>query len=145
MPTRSRPTLLLIDDDERLGESLKRYFDRYDLELVTATLPSAGLSRLARGDIDLLILDVMLPERDGYDVCREVRRTSELPILMLTARGEPMDRVVGLELLTTVGIGLAAGAGLVADQAALLDVSLVLALVAFLATLAYARVLPPRP
>ncbi len=90
--------ILLIDDDERLHPPLAEYFHRFDLELVGVTLPSAGLARLARGDIDLVILDVMLPEQDGFSVCREIRRTSAIPIIMLTARGEVMDRVVGLEL-----------------------------------------------
>ena len=90
--------ILLIDDDERLHPPLAEYFRRFDLELLGVTRPSAGLARLARGDIDLVILDVMLPEQDGFSVCREIRRTSTIPIIMLTARGEVMDRVVGLEL-----------------------------------------------
>ena len=90
--------VLLIDDDERLGGPLAAYFQRYDLSLETATHPEQGLERLNQGDIDLVILDVMLPDRDGFDVCRAVRKTSEIPILMLTARGDVMDRVIGLEL-----------------------------------------------
>ena len=90
--------ILLIDDDERLGGLLSRYFARHDLKLERALRPSVGLQKLALGDFDLVILDVMLPEMDGFEVCREIRRESEIPIIMLTARGEVMDRVVGLEL-----------------------------------------------
>jgi two-component system, OmpR family, response regulator len=90
--------ILLIDDDERLGELLGRFFARHDLKLECALRPGDGLARLRRGDVDLVILDVMLPDKDGFEVCREIRAHSEVPIIMLTARGEVMDRVVGLEL-----------------------------------------------
>ncbi len=92
------PRILLIDDDEQLGPPLAAYFQRYELTLEQATRPSAGLARLQAGGIDAAILDVMLPEMDGFELCRTIRKTSDLPILMLTARGEVMDRVVGLEL-----------------------------------------------
>lgn len=90
--------ILLIDDDEKLGELLKAYFKRFDMELDVATRPSVGLDKLQRGRPDLVILDVMLPEQDGFEVCRAIRRTSTLPIVMLTARGEVTDRIVGLEI-----------------------------------------------
>src|SRR5262245_48840670 len=90
--------VLLIDDDENLAPPLATYLRRFDLELVAATRPSAGLARLAAGGIDAVILDVMLPEMDGFEVCRRIRATSEIPVLMLTARGELSDRVVGLEI-----------------------------------------------
>jgi len=90
--------ILLIDDDERLGALLTEYFLRYDLTLLAEIHPVAGLKRLAQESIDLIILDVMLPEMDGFEVCRTVRKSSNVPILMLTARGEVMDRIVGLEL-----------------------------------------------
>jgi OmpR family response regulator RpaB len=90
--------LLLIDDDERLGAPLAAYFKRHDIELQHATRPSAGLALLRSGHFDVAILDVMLPEMDGFDLCRTIRRESRIPIIMLTARGEVMDRVVGLEL-----------------------------------------------
>ncbi len=92
------PRLLLIDDDEHLAAPLAAYLARHGFELDSATRPSEGLRRLAEGGYDAAILDVMLPEMDGFALCREIRRTSELPIVMLTARGEVMDRVVGLEL-----------------------------------------------
>ncbi|MDP2769759.1 MAG: response regulator, partial [Giesbergeria sp.] len=90
--------ILLIDDDEQLGPPLATYFQRFELELVQALRPSEGLALLAQGGFDAAILDVMLPEMDGFALCRSIRRTSTIPLIMLTARGEVMDRVVGLEL-----------------------------------------------
>ncbi len=90
--------ILLIDDDQALAPPLREYFHRFDLELINATHPRQGLERLAEERPELVILDVMLPDMDGFEVCRTIRRTSNLPIIMLTARGEVMDRVVGLEL-----------------------------------------------
>ncbi|MFC1751317.1 response regulator transcription factor [Pseudomonadota bacterium] len=92
------PRILLIDDDERLADLLGRFFERYDLELDSAVLPSEGLNKLAQEAFDLVILDVMLPEMDGFEVCKEIRKANDIPIIMLTARGEVMDRIVGLEL-----------------------------------------------
>ena len=90
--------ILLIDDDQALAAPLKEYFSRYDLQLDAVTLPSEGLKRIEQSVPDLVILDIMLPEMDGFEVCRTIRKHSNLPILMLTARGEVMDRVIGLEL-----------------------------------------------
>lgn len=90
--------VLLIDDDEQLGAPLARYFQRFELDLTQALRPSEGLARLHEGTFDAAILDVMLPEMDGFELCRTIRRDSDVPIIMLTARGEVMDRVVGLEL-----------------------------------------------
>ncbi len=90
--------ILLIDDDENLGPPLATYFQRFELQLVHATRPSAGLALLRAGGFDAAILDVMLPEMDGFELCRTIRKDNDIPILMLTARGEVMDRVVGLEL-----------------------------------------------
>jgi two-component system OmpR family response regulator len=91
------PRLLLIDDDEQLAPPLAAYLRRFDHELEVAHRPSVGLQRLARGDIDAVILDVMLPEMDGFETLRRIRQSSDVPVLMLTARGELSDRVVGLE------------------------------------------------
>jgi OmpR family response regulator RpaB len=90
--------ILLIDDDAQLGPPLAAYFARFDMTLESALTPSLGLKRLRQGGIDAAILDVMLPEMDGFALCRAIRKESDIPILMLTARGEVMDRVVGLEL-----------------------------------------------
>jgi two-component system, OmpR family, response regulator len=90
--------LLLIDDDEHLGPPLAAFFRRFEFELQQAQRPSQGLLMLSSGGFDAAILDVMLPEMDGFELCRTIRKTSRIPIVMLTARGEVMDRVVGLEL-----------------------------------------------
>jgi OmpR family response regulator RpaB len=92
------PKILLIDDDAELGGPLGVYFARFGLALDCALTPSAGLALLRQGGFDAAILDVMLPEMDGFALCRAIRKDSDIPIVMLTARGEVMDRVVGLEL-----------------------------------------------
>ncbi|MEO7938415.1 MAG: response regulator transcription factor [Burkholderiaceae bacterium] len=92
------PRILLIDDDEHLAAPLASYFARFDCTLDNATRPSDGLARLRDVHYDAAILDVMLPEMDGFALCREIRKSSDIPIIMLTARGDVMDRVVGLEL-----------------------------------------------
>ena len=91
-------SVLLIDDDQQLGPPLATYFRRFELSLTHALKPSDGLARLRAGGFDVAILDVMLPEMDGFELCRTIRKESDIPIIMLTARGEVMDRVVGLEL-----------------------------------------------
>jgi two-component system, OmpR family, response regulator len=90
--------ILLIDDDELLAAPLATYFARFEFELDSATRPSAGLAKLRAQPYDAAILDVMLPEMDGFELCRTIRKESDIPIIMLTARGEVMDRVVGLEI-----------------------------------------------
>jgi OmpR family response regulator RpaB len=90
--------ILLIDDDELLAPPLAAYLQRFDMQLDNATRPSEGLARLRATPYDAAILDVMLPEMDGFALCRAIRKESGLPIVMLTARGEVMDRIVGLEL-----------------------------------------------
>lgn len=89
----------LIDDDTELHELLASYFASRQLELSASASPSAGLAYLAEHAVDLVILDVMLPEMDGFELCRTLRQTyPRLPILMLTARGDDMDTILGLEL-----------------------------------------------
>ena len=90
--------ILLIDDDPGLAAPLGEYFSRFNIDLVAEQHPRDGLRRLREQGADLVILDVMLPDMDGFEVCRLIRRDSEVPIIMLTARGEVTDRVVGLEL-----------------------------------------------
>ncbi|WII70848.1 response regulator transcription factor [Bdellovibrio sp. 22V] len=90
--------ILLIDDDQKLGDLLKQYFLQFELQIVQTLLPSEGLSSLKKDKFDAIILDVMLPEMDGFEVCKRIRSFSEVPILMLTARGETSDKVLGLEL-----------------------------------------------
>ena len=90
--------VLMIDDDEGLAKPLKDYFQRYDLKLEHADEPFSGIEKLKQGRYAFLILDIMLPGIDGFEVCRRVREFSNIPIIMLTARGEVTDRIVGLEL-----------------------------------------------
>jgi two-component system OmpR family response regulator len=92
------PRILLIDDDEHLAAPLAAYLARFGLVLDSALRPGRGLAMLRATAYDAAILDVMLPEMDGFALCREIRKASDLPIVMLTARGDVMDRVVGLEL-----------------------------------------------
>ncbi len=88
----------MIDDDALLAAPLAIYFRRFDFELDSATTPSEGLEKLRAQPYDAAILDVMLPEMDGFELCRAIRRESDIPIVMLTARGDVMDRIVGLEI-----------------------------------------------
>ena len=90
--------VLIIDDDEKLAQLVKEYCARYNIEVTEASLPSTGLAALKDKEFDAVILDVMLPEMDGFEVCKSIRSFSEIPIIMLTARGDVMDRIVGLEL-----------------------------------------------
>jgi len=90
--------ILLIDDDAKLASLLGQYFEQFGFEIESVALPSQGLALLAQNTFDLVILDIMLPEMNGFEVCKAIRKDSEIPIIMLTARGEVMDRIVGLEL-----------------------------------------------
>ena len=90
--------ILIIDDDEKLNRLLTDYLSKMGFTVLTSTLPSAGLEKMEEESPDLVILDVMLPEMDGFEVCRTIRQSSSVPVVMLTARGEVMDRVVGLEI-----------------------------------------------
>jgi len=90
--------ILMIDDDTRLSGMVAEYLGARGLEVVTRPDAASGLDELARGRFDALVLDLMLPDQDGLEVCRRVRAGSGVPILMLTARGDEEDRIVGLEL-----------------------------------------------
>jgi len=90
--------VLIIDDDKKHSDLLKAYFTRFDIKLICAFNAEEGFKKMAREDPDLLLLDVMLPGMDGFAICREIRKTSNIPIIMLTARGDVIDRVSGLEL-----------------------------------------------
>ena len=92
------PTILIIDDDAKLNELLSDFLKGFGFDVITATRPAEGLKKLKQAAPDLVVLDIMLPDMDGFDVCRTIRQTSNVPIIMLTARGEITDKVVGLEL-----------------------------------------------
>lgn len=90
--------VLLIDDDEKLAPLLKEYCQQFDISIHSEVLPSQGLAQLKENSFNAVILDVMLPEMDGFEVCRTIRYSNDIPVIMLTARGDVMDRVVGLEI-----------------------------------------------
>jgi two-component system phosphate regulon response regulator OmpR len=96
MPVTGR--ILLIEDDHRLAEMVKSYLGQAGFQVTIAARGELGVAAEKRESFDAIILDLMLPDIDGLDVCRRVRLRSDTPILMLTARGDTMDRVVGLEL-----------------------------------------------
>ena len=91
-------TILVIDDDRKLNELLSSYLHQFGMDVLTATHPDEGMVLLRKHSPSLVILDLMLPGRDGLTVCREIRRESAVPIIMLTARGDLTDRVAGLEI-----------------------------------------------
>jgi DNA-binding response OmpR family regulator len=90
--------LLLIDDDEELSEMLRDYLGRHGFALDIALRGDQGLKQLQKVQYRLVLLDVMLPGMDGLEVLREIRRVSQVDVIMLTARGEDVDRIVGLEM-----------------------------------------------
>jgi len=92
---------LLIDDDARLGALVTEYLGRHEIDVTVAADGERGLSVLRKGRFDVVLLDVMLPGADGFEVCRRLRAAPELatvPVIMLTARGDDVDKIVGLEL-----------------------------------------------
>jgi DNA-binding response OmpR family regulator len=92
------PRILLVEDDPVLAEMVKRYLGGAGFDVSVARTGAAGLSLHKRESVDAIILDLMLPDMDGLDLCRTLRQESQTPVLMLTARGDAMDRVVGLEI-----------------------------------------------
>jgi two-component system response regulator RegX3 len=94
----TKRTILLIEDEEAISEPLAAALGREGFETVVAGTVARGLELFETRSPDLVLLDVMLPDGDGRDVLRRIRETSRTPVVMLTARGEEMDRVLGLEL-----------------------------------------------
>lgn len=90
--------ILLIEDESRIREMVKEYLENEGFVIIEASDGAEGLEKFKSSEYDMLLLDVMLPKVDGWSVCREVRRASSVPILMLTARGEEYDRLFGFEL-----------------------------------------------
>ena len=89
---------LLIDDDAKLGNLLSDYLTRFEIELNSTTEPTLALDLIAEDQPDLIILDVMMPKMNGFEVCSGIRKKYKIPIIMLSARGESFDRVKGLDL-----------------------------------------------
>jgi DNA-binding response OmpR family regulator len=90
--------ILVIDDDEGLCELLGEYLARFGYRVSSAHDSESGLEKVGAERPDLVVLDVMIPRIDGFELLREIRKSSRLPVIMLTARGELSDKVVGLEL-----------------------------------------------
>lgn len=92
------PKLLIIDDDEKMNGLMRNYLAGFGYDVNTCTHPLQGLQKIKSDSPDLVILDIMLPDMDGFTVCKEIRKNYAIPIIMLTARGDVTDRIVGLEL-----------------------------------------------
>lgn len=90
--------ILVVEDDPRLAAMLGEYLGNQGYEVSQAATGAQALERLGAGALDAAVLDLMLPDMDGLDVCRRLRERSDLPVLMLTARGDAIDRIVGLEI-----------------------------------------------
>jgi len=91
-------TILLVEDEEDIAALVRAYLERDGFRVLWATRGTEGLAELERNDVRLAILDLQLPDADGFDICRAIRTSSRLPVVMLTARDEEVDRVTGLEL-----------------------------------------------
>ena len=89
---------LLIDDDQKLGDLLKNYLKNFDIDLSVINDPREGITTINDLDPDLLILDVMMPHINGFDLCKKIREESNKPIIILSARGESDDKVKGIDL-----------------------------------------------
>ncbi|MDD6564855.1 MAG: response regulator transcription factor [Clostridiales bacterium] len=90
--------VLVVDDDINIVKLIKLYLEKEDYEVVTANNGREALEIYNREDPSIIVLDIMMPELDGNAVCREIRKTSNVPIIMLTAKGETFDKVLSLEL-----------------------------------------------
>ncbi|AHM56038.1 putative transcriptional regulatory protein YclJ [Peptoclostridium acidaminophilum DSM 3953] len=90
--------ILICDDNIAVHESLSAYFKDENMECVSVFDGAEALDKITNGHFDVIILDIMMPKMFGTDVCREIRKTSDIPIIMLSARGEEFDRILGLEL-----------------------------------------------
>src|SRR2546428_446319 len=96
--TPDAPRILLVDDEQAIQTLLAYPLRKEGYDVVSATTGREALERFRDGRFDLVVLDVMLPQLDGFDVCRELRARSAVPIIMLTAKAEEFDKVLGLEL-----------------------------------------------
>ena len=90
--------ILIVDDDENICELLRLYLEKDGFETIVANDGEQAVEYASKYSPDLILLDIMLPKLDGWQVCREIRKTSDTPIIMLTAKGETFDKILGLEL-----------------------------------------------
>jgi two-component system, OmpR family, response regulator CpxR len=94
----SRIKVLIIDDDKKLCRLVRDYLEPMGYDVEAAHTGTHGLEKVLAGDFQVVILDVMMPEMDGFEVLKKLRKESDIPVLMLTARGDETDRIVGLEM-----------------------------------------------
>lgn len=94
----SKPSILAVDDDEHIAELIQLYLLKENYEVTMAYDGKEALKKFREGNFQLIVLDIMLPYLDGWDVIKEIRKTSDVPVIMLTAKGESFDKVLGLEL-----------------------------------------------
>lgn len=94
----SKVKILVVDDDENICELVRLYLDKEGFEVSTANDGIEAIEEFKRTTPDMVILDIMLPGADGWQVCREIRKVSQIPIIMLSAKGDTFDKVLGLEL-----------------------------------------------
>src|SRR5437868_15067522 len=92
------PTVLIADDEKNIVQLARMYLQAEGFSVETASNGRETLDKVRQSRPDLLVLDLMMPELDGWEVCRRLRKESDLPIIMLTARGDDVDKIVGLEL-----------------------------------------------
>ena len=95
---KDKPYILLVDDDPNISRLVQLYLEKEGFEVKTADRGDDALAMFRKMPPDLMLLDVMLPGMDGWQVCRTIRKTSSIPIIMLTAKDETFDKVLGLEL-----------------------------------------------
>src|SRR5947209_20370807 len=91
-------TILIVEDEQKLADYMRLWLEQVGYRCVWEQTGATGLRRVAELEPDLVVLDLALPEMDGWEVCRRIRQRSQVPIIMVTARGEEMDRVHGLRL-----------------------------------------------
>lgn len=91
-------SILVIDDDKKLRELISEYLTKNSFKCSTVSSAEEGFAKLKHNHFDLIILDIMMPVMDGFEACRQLRKTTDIPVIMLTARGETTDKIVGLEL-----------------------------------------------
>ncbi|MDE2464423.1 MAG: response regulator, partial [Alphaproteobacteria bacterium] len=98
MVTEAAPHILIVEDARDIREPLARYLRQHGYRATTAADAAAARKLMRVSAIDLVVLDVMMPGEDGLSLCRSIRETSQIPVILLTARGEEVDRIIGLEM-----------------------------------------------
>ena len=90
--------VMIVDDDANICELLRLYFEKEGYDVVTVNDGRTALEKVQQKEPDIILLDIMMPELDGWQTCREIRKFSEVPVIMVSAKGETFDKVLGLEL-----------------------------------------------